>query len=440
MNRLLLLNNYSAFVLAAFLLAGIGLAGCDLLEVNNPNNLVEEELDQPASATAMANGAEASVTRALGAILAPYSTATDELTWIGSRDAWNELDIGIVSNVFNEFSDAAFPYVGEARWATEEYIRRMEGFHEEGILQNERDLVRTYLYGAIIYTAIADMFDDFTLSNRREGAPPVGEGNMNSFYDTALDHVNKALDLVDAGDDLEAALIGMRARIKFSQGVWDKVNPAGQVNTGDPLVNSAGAAEDAQQALDLMSSNFIYQLELSSSAPDLVVGDLSMALQVNSRQELRIGDEYIYGSDERSAPDSIRFRDAITDEVHPHLAREVNTFTDADQYADMTIVSAREMHLILAEVALAQGDEEAFAEHINDLRDLDGLAPFVDQVDPMELLVNQRQANLFLQGRRLADHYRFDELSPNWTNERDTPGTFFPITITEIRANPNLDQ
>ena len=48
------------------LVAGLLFAGCDLLDVDNPNNLVEEDLSNPAAAIAMANGAEASVTRAIG--------------------------------------------------------------------------------------------------------------------------------------------------------------------------------------------------------------------------------------------------------------------------------------------------------------------------------------------------------------------------------------
>lgn len=418
----------------------LGLAACDsILEVDNPNSLIEEDLDSPAASTAMANGAEAAVTRALGAILAPYATATDEATWIGSRDAWSELDIGIISNVRNEFSDAAFPYVGEARWMANEFIGRLEGFREEGELSDERDLVRTYLYGAIIYTTIADVFDDFAFSNRREGAAPIGEANMQQLHDTALGFVESALALgPDA--DLVPVLLGLRARILFQRALWEKVNPTGDVNTADPLVDSEAAVEAADSALTTMVEDYAYELELTPSAPDLVVGDLSFALQVNSRQELRISDTYIYGTDDKSAPDSIRFEDLITGVVHPHLAGVINTFTESDEYADIVVVSAREMYLIKAEVALAQDDEEGFAEAINDLRALDDLPAYEGDVDPQALLINQRQANLFLQMRRLFDHYRFEDPAQQWTAERDTPGTFFPITITEIRANPQVGE
>mgnify|MGYP006275693711 CR=1 FL=1 len=407
-----------------------------MLEVSNPNSLIEEELDNPAAAPAMANGAEATVTRALGAILAPYSTGTDELTWIGSRDAWDELDIGRLENPNNEFTDAAFPFVGEARWTTDEYIRRIEGFREEGLLADENTLARVYLYGAIIYTSIADMFDDFPVdSDRREGAPPVGPENMSSLYDTALGYVDAALAL-EIRAPLEIALTGMRARIQYSKSVWQATNPV----SGTPqsnLVNNAGAVEDAIAALDMMDANYVFAMEMDGSLPGLVVGDLSMALQVNQRAEIGFGTTYVNPEPDGTF-ESVALRDPIDDIVDPVLEATITEFIDQAQFADIPVVSAREMHLILAEAALAGNPNLNYTEEINELRALDDLTPYDGQIDALELLKHSRRVNLYLQGRRLADHYRFSDPAPNWS--ANTPGTFLPITITEIRANPNVSQ
>ena len=422
----------AALVIATLIIV----SGCDLLDVSNPNNLIEDELDNPAAAPAMANGAEATVTRALGAILAPYSAGTDELTWIGSRDAWDELDIGRLENPNNEFTDAAFPFVGEARWTTDEYIRRIEGFREEGLLNDENTLARVYLYGAVIYTGIADMFDDFAIdSDRREGAPPVGPDNMSSLYDTALSYVDAALDL-EPRPSLEVALTGMRARIQYSQAVWQTVNPVSGAPQ-DNLINESGAVQDAIAALDMMDANYVFAMEMDGSLPSLVVGDLSMALQVNQRAELGFGETYIEPEPDGTFS-AVSLRDPIDDVVDPVLEEAITEFIAQDQFADIPVVSAREMHLILAEAALAGNPTLDYTEEINKLRALDGLTPYDDQVDAFDLLKHSRKVNLYLQGRRLADHYRFDDPSPNWS--ANTPGTFLPITITEIRANPNLGQ
>lgn len=438
-------KNFWKGVLAA---AGLimGLAGCNLLDVNNPNNLIEEDLGNPAAAAPMVNGVEAAVTRAVQAILAPYSTATDELEWVGSRDAWQQLDFGNVDDPFNEFTDAAFPYVSEARWWADEVIKRLEGFQQEGALSDPILLARAYLYGAIIYVTIADMFDDFAFSNRQEAAQPIGRDGLPQVYDKAIDYLNKALSIAEARDDasLKGQILMFRARAKYSKGLRKLLLP-GQVQI-DGLVNDTGAVADAQAALAIVDREARVLLNMDPNAPDLVIGDLSIGDQVNSRLEMRFGDTYIQPTPNNKQTAAVIFKDIIdNDVVHPFVEQEIMAFHAAGLYPDITVASAREMHLILAEAALASEDVNSFAMHINHLRDIDGLTPYdpnASGISPEKMLRFSRQAYLFLQGRRLADHYRFNDPSPEWRPDgtaRRKPGTFFPITIIERRANPYID-
>ena len=434
-----------------------GLGSCDVLEVDNPNNLGEEGLDNPAAVPSMVNGAEATVTRAIGAYLAPYSTASDELQWVGSRDAWGRLSAGDLADPLNEFSDLAYTYVAEGRWWADEVIRRVEAFQDEGTLRagDENQVARANLYGAIMYITIADMFDDFVFSDRREAAPPIGPSNMVNLYDDAIAYINNGLAISGLGQELQATLLALRARAKYSRSVWNKLNPS--VNTGNPLVNNADAAQDAADALALMpNQDFEFQLILSPEAPNVVVGDLSLALQVNQRLEMRISSEYVIpdgdGNEVANIGDgdpatSISIQDPVDNIPDPVVYQTVLDFTLAEQYADITVVSAREMHLILAEHDLANGNvSPEFEGHINDLRALDPELSAYDSgaagaPTPQAMLEHSRRVNLLLQGRRLQDHYRFDDPSAYWEANSDAdanPGTFFPIAITEIRANPNL--
>ena len=414
-------------VLAALLIAVFSMAGCGILDVENPNNLIEDDLDNPAAAEPMANGVEAAVTRALSYILAPYSVGTDECTWVGSRDAWGQLDAGALDFAGNEFTDQAFPYVGEARWMTDEFRGRLESFG------GSESLARVYFYHAIIYATIADMFDDFVIgSDRTEPAPPVGDANMASLYDTALASVNSALAL-NPGGDLQTALLAMKARIIYSKAVWAKVNP---VDTANPLVNAGGA--EAQAALDAMDPDYRFQL-ITDGGFQL---ESYMADQINDRLEFTFADTWVQRNDAGNKVDHVTFPDMIDGIVHPYLDAFITDFVAARQYADMTIVSAREMHLILAEGALATGNMGGFTTHINNLRTLDGLTPYSGQVDAQALLEESRAVNLFLQGRRLADLYRFDIMSPEWessTSAVTRPGTFLPITKVEVEANPLIN-
>ena len=415
---------------------GVCLAGCGLLDVENPNNLVEDDLSNPAAAPAMANGLEASVTRAMSYMLAVYSTASDELTWVGSRDAYQQLDFGNTTNPFNEFTDLAFPYVGEARWLADNFVPSMEAFLDAGSLGDTNDLIRAYLYQGIIYTMIADMFDDFAFSDRREAAPPVGPDGMISLYDTAIQSINNGLNLGPSGD-LEIQLLAMRARIKHARGVWEKVNPVGSIDTANPLVNATDAVADAQAALALMTDDWKYDL-----VTDGGIGlDSYVAGQVNDRLEMTFSDVYVQRTEAGTKVDSVAFIDTIDGVVHPYLKTFIPNWVADTIYPDMTVVSAREMYLIIAEGALASGGD--FVTPINGLRAIDGLSPYAEgMMDPVELLAESRQANLFIQGRRLADMYRFGEVSPMWQSVSDAvqrPGSFFPITAIELRANPNLN-
>ena len=418
--------------------------GCSL-DANNPNNLLEEQLGVSAFSP-MVNGLEGVTVRAYGNILAPYSVASDEMIWIGSRDAWQQLNFGNVDNINNEFVDAAFFYVAEARYWADDVIARGEEFSTSNAFSdaNRTDLARAYWYGAITYMVIADMFDDFVVgSSKTEGAAPVGPSNMGSLYDTAVSYLDKAIAL-NAG--LTDALKATKARAIFSKGVWGKTNP---VNTGDPLVNASSAASLAAEALAGLGDDFSVNLITSGSAPDTVDG-LDIAGEVNDRLEMRLSDTYVISSDAKR-PDAIgdgnpattiSLMDPIDNIPDPALYNNVVNFTAPGLYPEYPVVSGREMLLIIAESALASGDNDTFTTNINKLRALDGLTAYSGQMDAQELLEHSRRVNLFLQGRRIADHYRFNSPSEYWISSSpaiNSPGSFLPITISEIQSNENVN-
>lgn len=419
--------------LVACSLALVAPACSDALDVENPNNLVEEDLSKPASAGPAVNGASATLARGLGAMLGPYSAATDEVVWIGSRDAWRELDQGFLANERNEFSDDAFRYYSQGRFMTDEAIQRLEGFDAQKQLTDRGLLAQAYLYGAIAYTTTADMFETFVISDRREAGKPIPPAEMAKLYDKALEYITKGLAIPQANATTRNALLGMRARTEFSKGLWAKINPKGQV-AGDPLVNSAAASAAAAAALASMPADFRFVMKLAND--DLALaGEVSLAYSVNQRGELDLAPAY--GKLGKSAGATLE--DPIAKIPDPVLDREIKAFGAAYINQPITIVSAREMLLILAEAALAAGNLPEFTAQINRIRALDRLTPFSGQIPAAELLQHTRRVNLFLQGRRLADQYRFRVASPQWvagSTAVTKPGTLFPVTCTEIRAHP----
>ncbi len=431
-------------------MAGLIFASCNILEVDNPNSLVEDDLDRPVTAEFLVNGSEATLAEGVSGFLAPYSVASDELVWVGSFDAWEDVMIGNYSDRTNQFVDQEYPDVSRARWWADDVIERLNEFDANGQLSDKTYLSRAYLYGAVIYVTIADMFDNFVFTERGEGGPPIGAENMVGLYDTANDYIDEGLAISGISDELRAALLGMRARAHFSKAMWNKMRP---VDTSDPLINNSDAATAAENALAVMSDDYKYQLEYSPSTLQNYV-----AQQTNQRVELMVDSTiYIIPDDAGrtirniSDPDSsIKIQDPIDDIPDPVVYNTLREFVEAIEYAPVTVVSAREMHLILAEAALAGNPSYDFEDQINAVRslaDLDAysssqLSDYNGQIPQLEMLKHTRQVNLLLQGRRLHDMFRFGISSPEWesgSTAATNPGTFFPIAITECRANPEVD-
>ena len=429
---------------------GIGLAGCSsLLDVDNPNNVVGDDLLAPAAAKAVANGALYTIMAGYTYVLMDHATVSDELHWIGSRDAFLKLEQGWIDDPLNEFSDQGFREFAPARWMCDEAIRILEMHRDSATLDNINDLARTYMYAAFMYTITPDLFDDFALSQRKLAAPPIGEANMNSMYLTATTYATNGLALVSGDADLQRNLLAMRARTRYGLGVWNLVGTrpisTGLLSAGD----ASAAAADAAAALAIDNTDWTYQLDWESGH---AFGDAQYA--INNRHELRWGDDYIIAdaSDnyrDFTQPDrGIVLQDPIDAMGDPRLDEFMTAFEDGGQLSDMTLLSARAMYLILAEDALVRGVMADFETNINAVRAFSptALTPFTDGAAGMptaqEMLIHERRVNLFLQGYRLNDMYRFGIQSSMWQAASpafSAPGTFLPITKAEIDANCYLN-
>ena len=435
---------------AGVLLLGALVSGCTIFDtkIENPNAVDEATLGDPFSASTQANGLGAAVTRALTTIYGPYSVASDELTWVGSREHWGQLDVGDVSDPQNEYTNAAWPLMSEARWLSDYTINRLEGFDSAQTLRNRADLARTYVYAAIAYITIGDMYDDFVFtSDRLVAAAPVGEAGMTVAYDSAIAYLDRGLVIAEAlkSVPLQQQILGLRARAKFSRAVWHKLKPA-RTTPADPLVNDAGANADATAALALMSSDYRFRLTPATTN----TGTNNIGSEMNSRQEIRAGGEYVVPDTIRSSLvlagiAGIKLRDPISGAPDPRIARAIDDCcrVSSTTQLPMTMTSAREMRLILAEAALARGSVDDARTQINAVRALDAL-PAWDGITPAPraMLIHERRVNLFFQGRRLHDHYRFGIPADRWlpASVASRKACFFPVATIERQANPLTQQ
>jgi len=459
MTQILNASNRVAAVLAATLLA----ACSGLLDVENPNAVVEDALTNPGAASAIVNGAGATVTRALSAILAPYGAVTDELTYVGSRDAYGYADKGEVSDPFNEFADAAFPDMAEARWTTAKAVERVKAFEADGKLLDKNDLARAYLYEAIIFTAIGEIFDDFVIdADKTEAGPPVGEGNMSIVFDSAITQATAGLAVANLTKDNKIRLFVIRVRAKHSKAIWAKLNGAGgapaTTPVASPLVNDAGADADAAAALvEMGTADYKFKLTpLTQTTGFPLVGN-----DLNNRLELRAGDflagappaqcttnscdSWVDPSAAGNAIDSTTLKDPVTNAIDPVFRANITECcvkgpqNGQGDLVPLTIISAREMLLIRAENALASGNTAGFTTFINQLRAFSNQAAYSATPAAQTMLAYTRFVNLFNQGKRLMDMHRFGIKARKWVpqSEAYAKACFFPVMNIERSTHPD---
>jgi hypothetical protein len=423
--------------LASVMLVAVSVSACDLLDVNNPNNLVEESIRNTAAAQAVVNGAQALVAEAISYSWQPYLVASDEIYWIGSRDAWLSLDQGFISDPANEFTDAAFPPLAQARWMADEAVEIITE-HGPGF---ETELARANLYAGIIHMIIGEVQEDFAFSDKTEDGPAVGPANMFQVLDDGIIHLDAAV--ANSSGDLRMQALAVRARAKFSRALWDKIKPS--PNTGDPLAQSSSAAADALEVISLAGGvaadwDFDFHYSASASYNDI-------AAWINDRKENQI-DQSLVNVDASNDITGVALMDPIDGIPDTGLTKRLEKWkggpvnTKGGVYPPLTIASTRMMHLILAEDALAKGDDGGFATHINHVRAMDGETPYNGQIDGVEMLQHERRTNLTLMGVRLTDMYRFGITDPAWEPVSDAiqaPGTLLPITLVEVRSNCHLN-
>lgn len=425
------------------LASAVAVAGCGLLDVGNPNDLEEEAIRAEALAAAVVNGTVALVSSAVSQSWQPYLVASDELHWTGSRNAWQSLDQGFVDDPLNEFTDGAFPAMGQARWMSDLAVEILDEHvssyaDSEKLDQLEHHRARANLYSGIIYMVIGEVQEDFAFSDRNEGSEPVGRSNMHTVLDDAIARLDAAVSGFEAvgDDDMVASAMAVRARAHHSRGVWDAINPSA---SGEGLVNSAEAAADAQAVVDAVAgADWLFNLTYSAaSVPN------SMAAWINDRKENQLDTSIVTLSGANDI-DGISLRDPINRVRDPSVIKWLNQWKGGDYrdrggiYPPLTIASTRMMHVIMAENALASGDTDEFAEHINDLRSMDRLTGYFGQIPRLQMLQHMRRVTVLLQGLRLADMYRWGIEGALWQDVSDAvrcPGVMLPVPNIERTAN-----
>ncbi len=430
--------------------ATVTLGACNLFEtdVTNPNAVVEEALSDPAGATTLVNGLGASLIRAHNQVVGTVGAVSDELTWSGSREYWKLLDEGDIADPVNEYVDGQYPYVSEARWMADYTVAKLEGFGAN--IRNRADLARAYAYAGTAYMLIGENYEDFIIgSDRQTNTAPLGEQAFITVFDSSIAYLTKAVNLsrTIGNAEWERNALGLRARARFGKALVARFRPSRTPATqaAPYLVNDAGASADAAAALALMPAT--YRFQLASNAQNNG-GYFSTGFEITQRLEIRIGNEYANLNPAATRPldglDGVKLVDPVSGQKDPMIARGIDECCRlaTGQFLTITVVSAAEMHLILAEAALAANNTAQFTTHINNLRALNGVPAWTGTPSALAILKHGRRVNLFMQGRRLVDHHRFGDKADRWltTSVAYRKACFHPISYNERLQNPLAPQ
>jgi hypothetical protein len=435
------------------LLAAAAFAACGILdtEVENPNVVVQEDVEKPAAASALVGGALLFVTEGMGQLAAAHATVSDEATWRGSFDVIGAFDRGELQHNDNLYSTAGYTELTQGRWLADESVRILTEHDANGDLSDRSLLATAYWLAGLAKTTGAEVFEAFAKSDRRDAGGVV---DRNSLFDEGIGDLGQAVSVAQSAsaDGLATAAMAYQARAYWARALHQVCSSAGCSNP--PLINDSQANNMAATVLAAVGEDWQHVLQFSATTEDSRIG-----FEINSRREIVIENHIIQQSSDlrqscwpggdACSTDGIQLMDPIDDIQDPALQREAWTFLGSFIYPDFVGVSARELRLILAEAALAGGDMNTFATHINAVRGLEASLTAFDAGNPAhtaiaeDLLIHMRQVNLFLQlNRRLMDMYRFDIAGPEWLPGNlavTAPGTVLPLGDLECDSNPEVD-
>ncbi|MDH3270377.1 MAG: hypothetical protein OEN56_03540 [Gemmatimonadota bacterium] len=450
--------------------AALVLSGCNLLDVDNPNSLVEESIRLEAAANGVANGSLQLVSNAISDIWEGPSVVADELDWIGSRDAWGSLDQGAIDDPNNEFLDSAFPTLGRGVWMAQNAVEILAGHVAEnpGVDSFEKDYARSLMFRGLILMVVAESQQDMTFSYKMTDGPAVSSGgavigsegneipvaSMDAVMDVAISSLVDAKTRFAAlgEDDLELNATALLVRAESSEEIMGARNSVGGA------LDFADAIPYANELIAAASgSDWKFNLNYSSAS-----SGCDLCGNISDRKENQF-DQSLVTWDASNDVDGIALQDPISGGDDLALINAMDQFRGGSYldagtaFVPLTVTSARLAHVVVAEHELANGNGGpggAFEAAINALRDIDDSDAGHDftsggAVSDVEALQHSRRVNTLLQGLRLQDMYRWG-LEPGSDSAPDarwqpgatastSPGTMLPITIIEIRANCNLN-
>mgnify|MGYP006425337281 CR=1 FL=1 len=439
----------SVLLLIFFVSTSLTLSGCDLFEVDNPQELPTQQIDQDEQLLpAVVNGVEGRFAGLLDQSILFSGLVADELRHTGSFPSFGDIDRGVLT-AGNAEINPLYSSGASTVWSGDDTADRIDAQLESGELDSTEEAefqnlkARALLFGGYALVVLSENFGGVTIDAGERLSPENGFEEAITRFNESVAAAQAAVAAAQAAGDpsLDPSLEG---RIANAQGL--EAYAQGGIARASLNLGNLDDAFDAATAALGVGGNFNREV-----AYDQATNQNDIWTFMIGRSEVALGSSYPVPAD--ADPRTATGPDEDTEDT---LAKH------ADRGADISLVRWQEMHLIRAEVlwrgsANVTQDLNAATGELNIVRAEAGLGAFTidtsadappasDQV--RDQIILERAAEFFLEGRRFFDARRYLDTPFEGTTVSSWPPAewvgspsalqTFPIGQTEQNQNPNL--
>lgn len=421
---------HSAWGLVGLLaLSAVALTACDF-EVSNPGPVEEDFLNDPQSQQGLVGGMGRALSQGLNWIGYTGAAVSREIHPAGSTGSFgigNRWARGVLEETDRDLNDH-WEQGSRALWTAESGVARIEeqGQIEDGLLGQAQ------LWAGYANRLMGENYCEAVI----DGGPIEPR---NRYFEKAEEHFTNAA--ANGEDDVQIAAIAGRASVRVHLGKWDE------------------AVSDAQE----VPTDFDYVINYHSIGDDDQRNRIAWAVAGTPYKAHTVWNTVYHGygrSNESPNGDPrvpYSYEEGAVGDAAIQCCGRVD-FKPQQKYPDdaaaTRLSSGREMRLIEAENLLLGGDWQGAVDIINDLRDRVDVAHVEAESadEAWTRLKRERGIELWLEGRRLGDLFRWDAAgTPGDLEALETPSgsveegshlaqqdLCFPIPPTERETNHNI--
>ncbi len=419
-------NGRRASILTSFLLLLIG--GCDF-DVTNPGPVQDDFLNDTDAFPAIVNGMGRTLADGMNFVAFHGAMVTRELFPTGGTGQFG-ISVKNGDGILDP-SEQGAPWnsTQQSRWAAEDGLRRFAEIMNSSDFASSEFVAEAYLWAGYSNRTLGENMCEAVIDNGSAQPRDVFLTRAEAHFTDAISTASSA-----GAPEIATAATAGRAAVRVQLGDWSgAVADAASVPTSFEFVLDYHDIGDRDQ----------YNRIAHASAND--------PYKTHSVWGTVYEGYYVDTDDPRVAwMDTGLPGDGGVEGIGAVPFFRQMKFPDKD--ADIRLSSGEEMRLIEAEAQLRSGAWEAAMTIINGLRALAGVDPWTatSLEEAWTVLKRERGIELWLEGRRLGDFYRWNaDGTPGALDVLETVGAAsylkqqdlcFPIPDSERETNPNLSR